>query len=341
MLGKIFLCMNILIILTYSQIRNEKDFYKYFQKIGEVKLSGKPVINDITSLDYANNQLLITDASGKQVVLFNAKTGKLNCILDVELTTPGFNWLPYGAYFNKEGIFVANSGPWGYRFFEDGKGRGMMSTKFAGAQCYVFLSNGNIVGWQFRNDIYLSLMTNTGEEIKRSDKIFFNYPNITYRFMGNDMILDENDYVYLITCADWLIYKYDKNLNFIKKINTKPTYFRKIDRDFKSKDPAEALMDMKGVVKDKSTNMNMFYLSKNKILIQYYTAAIKDTPIGISIIDAEGNKLLEKDILIDKHIIKAKENKIYFYNQPKWDNVNQPGPVIEIYELKSNSLKKN
>lgn len=64
------------------------------------------------------------------------------------------------------------------------------------------------------------------------------------------------------------------------KINSKPTYFRKIDRDVKSKDPSFFMTDMSNVLKEKSVIMNMYYFSKGKILVQYYAPHKTKTPLA-------------------------------------------------------------
>lgn len=119
-----------------------------------------------------------------------------------------------------------------------------------------------------------------------------------------------------------------------ERLNSKPTFFRKIDRDIKSKDPIEGIKDMRNVLTDQSVIMNMYYLSKGKILIQYYAPHKSNTKYGLSIVDIEGNKILKEDILLDSRIILAKDNKVFIAVQPKGDNKTLPNPVIEIYEYK-------
>lgn len=327
----LFLLIIVPVITTHGQIKNAVNFTKYFSKESTVMFSDKTIISEITTLDYNAGKFLITDVYGKKVFLFDAKTGILIADLNAEKTSPGFNWNPLSACFNKDGIFVQNNMPWGYRFDKKGIGRGGMSSKFLGTQYYCFQSNGNIVGLYLTNSSYLSIMSSTGEIIKNSADIKYEYPNIVNRYEGGGIVADENDNIYHITCCDWKISKYDKNLNFLKKIGSRPPNFYKIDNDLINKRYTPGQNDLRNTLKDKSTIMNMFYLSKGKILLQYYTPSRKKDPIGIMIIDTEGNKITKEEIMIDSKIILAKDNKIYFAVQPKGNAVNMPNPVIEVY----------
>lgn len=223
----IIVCLIPLIIT--AQVHNEKNFYTYFKKTGEIKLSEKVIVCEIRVLDYSDNQFLVTDIYGKKVFLFDAKTGNLNCELDANKTSPGFNWIPSAAFFSKDEIFVSNNGPWGFRFNKRGIGIGPMSSRFIGTPYYCFQSNGNIVGLYFAHKSgganYLSLMQNNGNEINKSNKVTFEFPNLEYRLTGNAIIADENDNIYHISCCDWEINKYDKNLNYVGKIEFKTYIF--------------------------------------------------------------------------------------------------------------------
>ncbi len=319
------------VIALSGQIKNEINFSKYFTKESTVKLSDKTVICEITALDYSGKNYLITDVYGKKVFLFDAKSGMLHCELNAAKTSPGYNWNPLVSYFNKEGIFVHNNMPWGYRFDTNGLGKGNMSSKFLGTPYFCFQTNGNFVGLYLSNNSYLSLMTNAGENIKNSNNIDFEYPNMINRYEGGGIIADEKDNIYQITCYDWKIKKYDRDLNYIKTIGSRPPYFDKIEHDLQNKRPTPGHNDLRNTLKDKSTILNMFYFAKGKILIQYYTPTKKKNPIGIMIIDTEGNRITKEEIMIDRKIVLAKDNKIYLAIQPKGDANHLPNPIIEVY----------
>lgn len=69
----IFMCL-IPQIVT-SQVQNEKYFSNYFKKTGEIKLSEKVVVSEITILDYKDNQFLVTDIYGKKYFYLMQKQG--------------------------------------------------------------------------------------------------------------------------------------------------------------------------------------------------------------------------------------------------------------------------
>jgi len=333
----LFLVLFFFVVAHYEAQKNA--FESYFSKINEIKIPDEIIIGEISYLDFDDSNLLLTDRISKKVLLINYHSGKLITELDIEKCLPGFHWLPISAHFNGEEILLLNAIPWGYRFTKNGKCLGQMVTDFVKPQYICFLTNNIIVGLYNDKSLYLQKMEMNGRLLKKGDNIPEEFKNFTYRYEGGGVVSDFRDNIYFISSYDWQIKKFDKNLNFIKKIGYPPSYFRKIENDI-SREPNTAIIELGKVLKDKTTTLNIFLLSPNKLLIQYYNPNMKNNPIGISLIDTEGNNLLDKEIQIFKKMLLAKHNKVFFYVQPKPINDRLPNPIIEIYELNDKSIYK-
>jgi hypothetical protein len=95
---------------------------QYFRPVKTIPLSDSLLLGSVTSLEIASqDRLLVTDLTGKKVVLFNAE-GKLIRGLNPAACHPRFNWSPHHtALLPEHKILVINSGdPWRYKFDEDG-----------------------------------------------------------------------------------------------------------------------------------------------------------------------------------------------------------------------------
>jgi len=313
--------------------KREINFYDNAKKIKVITINDSLLIGDITYLDIdSENNLLITDMLSKKVYLFNTDDGVIKT-LSPEKCTPGFNWQPFKAIFDKKGnIFVLNSAPWGYRFSADGNCLGNMDLSFIAPAHLAFLGNGSIVGYyNYGDGNHLKCMDNKGREIFRFGKFPKDFERLIYRFEGGGLITDSNDYIYHVNVNSPLVTKYDSKGNFIKSFMNEPSYLRKIERDLTSDDPLNALKEVPKLLANKTITTGIFLYEKNKILVQLS----QSNYFGIELYNSDGKYLLTKEIILDKKILTAKNGYIYLAEQPPPDKQgNLPNPIIEVYKLK-------
>lgn len=321
-------------ITVFSQKR-EINFYNNAKKLKTIKFDDSLVIGDITYLDTdINNNILVTDMLSKKVYLFNSDGGLIKT-LSTEKCTPGFNWQPYKAMFDRKGnIVVLNSAPWGYRFNADGNCFGDMDISFIAPAHLAFLENGSMVGYyNYGDGNHLKYMDNTGKEKFRFGKFPKDFERLIYRFEGGGLITDNNDNIYQVNVSSPLVTKYDKKGNFIKEFMNKPSYLRIIEKDLSNNDPVNALKEVPKLLENKTTTTALFLYENNKILVLLSHSKY----FGIELYNTDGKYLLNKELILDKKILAAKNGYIYLLLQPPPDKQgNLPNPVVEVYKLQSN-----
>lgn len=310
---------------------NDVNFYEEASKIKTIKFDESILLGDISFLDIDDKKnLLLTDRVSQNVFLFS-ENGKLINTLSTEKCTPGFNWNPQKAYFNRQGgIVVINNAPWGYRFKSDGNCLTGMNLYFLPPLHLAFKEDGIMIGYYILDDgNHLKIMSKSGKEMKKIGTFPNGFKNLISRFEGGGLITDENDNIYQLNVNSPKVFKYSKDGVLIYDFMNRPSYLRLVDEDI-SEDPSKHFKQINNLA-NKTLSLGLFLLDKHKILV----LLSKNKNIGMEVYNTDGKYLLKREIIIDKMILAAKDGLIYVSVQPPLDSEGKlPNPFIEIYKLK-------
>ena len=300
--------------------------------VDSIYVNNEIIIGNISYLDISKNyNLLITDRLSQKVILIDGNGNLLN-VLNPEKCTPGINWRPIYAKFNKKNkIYVINSIPWGYRFDKFGKCIGGMDISFISPLHLEFKNNGNLVGYYVLEDgNCLKEMDNYGRVKKKFGVFPKKYRNIIYRIEGGGLVIDKNDNIFQANVNEPVIYKMDVN-NTMTKIKKKNSY-NIIDNDISHTSDLRTIMsEIKNTIENKVITESLFLLDSNRVALQlrYRKKYI------IQIYDTMGNFVINEDIQIQYPFITAKYGYFYRIYQPE-PNVSSkklPNPVIIKYRI--------
>ena len=305
----------------------------------EVVLTDSIFIAHHTYLDVdTDGDFLLTDLFGQQVVLFD-RNGHHKKTLSTELCDPGFPWSPFQARFKPDQNIIVNSSEWGYEFSNEGNCIGVMHDEFGFPYAMGFNDKGHIYGFyvhgQEGRGYHIRKMNQRGKPI---DKFGYNDKYFWYtmrNFALPDIIIDRNNYVYHAKVFSSQIDKYDKQGDFVVKIEKRPDYYKELkvnDSEFAmGNDARSASQESSGKF---SYTRQLFLLNDRTIMIRYDNEYKKDPneKFGLGFMDLEGNKFFDMDILTHIKFISAKDGLAYSF----FDSTNRSKgyigePSIKIY----------
>lgn len=320
----------------WAQEKIGKYFNDYYDYAGEITPEKDILIGDITFIDFYGGKILIADQFGKNVYLLDSK-GNLLKKLNPDECHPGVKWLPYRAYFNKKGdiLVMNNYPPWGFRFNNEGKCIGPVSSTFVGAFNFTFRNDNSIICYNQSNKNNrnsLIMMDEKGKELKEFGIFPDEYKNIISRRMAGGLIVDDKDNLYQLNVSSYEITKYDKNLNYVKTLKCRPDKYVPPPRDYTASNNMEEIMRDSKHFREFTSPERLYLLDKNVIAVEYWTKGI----LELTLCDLEGNRLNKNPINYEKiKSLNAKNGYLYFVQQPKPEKGGDyPNPIIKIYKYK-------
>jgi len=240
--------------------------YEYFELDHTVQLSTEVLLSGIRSLEVAvNGDMLVYDQRHRAVALFDAY-GSLIKNLDPTPCHPGFNMMPTGAVYVGSGIFMMNSGPWGYRFDKKGRCVGPVDETFRPTALHAGTVGGEIWGF-YGSQGRIVRMDSLGGTISS-----FSAPPTEFAEMRDHVsegeLIVHSDTVYFASPIDFRIYRYLLDGEPVSAIGTEPPGYRRPPADYPEQSSVQRLDSIGKILLSTSVTSGLDLLDKNLLMIQ-------------------------------------------------------------------------
>ncbi|MCY4159046.1 MAG: hypothetical protein OXE92_07800 [Bacteroidetes bacterium] len=297
------------------------------------RLSDELLIAQIKSLDVdSDGRLLVTDLLGSQAFLFDPD-GTLLASLDPSYCHPGFEVRPVNAVFvGDQSIFLANAGPWGYRFTSEGECLGSVHSDYTLTMAgFLDVSNqGTLVGYYtHKTTSSVRLMTTEGETIREIDLPSSKFPNASDRINMGGIVADQT-HVFVARAVERDILKIDFDGTIESSFSHRTPWFQDIKEDIPAANSTDmaALMRAAGKIFASTTlTSEIFELTDKIIMVQY--RGPKDN--GYQLFTKEG-LLIAEQLGVKYDFDQGKHGLTYRITQ-LGDEIESINPVIEIYRF--------
>ena len=192
------------------------------------------LIAEIKSLDVApDGRLLIDDLMGQQGLLFEAD-GVLSAVLDPSVCHPGFETRPVNAVFaGTKSIFLANAGPWGYKFTTQGRCTSKVDPDYALMQTgFLDATDDGDLFDLYRMPDYpvVRHMTSNGQTLQEITLPASAFPNATRRISMGGLVVDEA-HIFHAGAVEPHILKLTRNGEIVAKFSRRNSWFRPVRSD--------------------------------------------------------------------------------------------------------------
>ncbi len=312
----------------------------HFQKVKTItlsdpdgKLSDELLIAEIKSLDVdPGGRLLIVDLSGGQAFLFDPD-GNLIASLDPSLCHPGFEVRPVTAVFvGDQSIFLANAGPWGYRFTFEGECLGNVHSDYA-LTTWGYLDSdeqGNLVGYYRRPTPSVRFMTSEGQTIREIELPSSKFPNVRRRVAMGGIVVDRT-HVFVAEAVEREILKIALDGTIESRISHRTSWFQDITRDlpdFNSENPTEFMRASGELYGSATLPSEIFELTYRIIMVQYRGPK----GLGYQLFTKDGLFVAEQ-LGVNYYFKQGKNGLVYRVVQPEPNDTGLPNAFIEVYQF--------
>jgi len=313
-------------------IENNSDFDSIFVKTNEVILNAdaQHVISSIRNMCVTNDNYVINDVQGKQILVFDKK-GKFSSSIGNIGSGPGEFKSPYDIALNSKGELLVLD-PSNRRisvFQRDGSFLNSYNVKL-----------GSRISKDHKGGFYLY---NAGEAPFSGIDILYHYNDdgsfkkafcpvfSAYPMIGGNITIDTQGNLFVIHPSVYLIKKFSPNGHFIKDIGQAPKIYKPIEipkgqfpqnEDFESYTPLTKVLVL-----------------NNLVIVELYRA--KPQKRWLDIYDTEGN-LIKNGIEVDFNLFLSavgSNNTIFFIKNPSNDEkiISSEVPDFQIVSYKIRS----
>jgi len=329
------------------EISHTNNFDKYFTLEQKIELDTS-LVSFVEFLDInKRGNLLVSNKRKQQVTLYDS-AGKL--IRDLKKSAlknhPGLHWSPVRAFFRPDQtILVSNRIPWGLIFDSSGNYKTVMPRDFRAPLNMAFDSLQYIYGFNSNHKgYYLKKLSPKGKELKQFGSFPQEYKHIIDKaVIGNDIVIDSNNFIYHKYISAPTIYKYNRNGELIDKYSKEPPYYKPMESDlskFRKGGVSRMKREILEIAKSSTANYSLHLLENNILLIQYVNYG---GYYGLQLLKTNGEYLLDEPLVIDEKVYAAKNGNIYTVNNQRFDKNNPTRylpPLIKVYKLRDSVLGK-
>ncbi len=329
----------LLLILSMARIAHAQQTppyeLKHFKMVGTIRFDEPDtlLIARIEQIDVDSaGRLLVTDALGEQVLLFDS-TGALLASLDPRTCHPGFNFRPQGAKFGGDDFIIvlnSNAGQYGYRFTTAGACLSSVDPGFylKGRKFFDIDPAGALYGAYDWPDLEMRYMSATGKTLMEFPIPPSKYPNYDFRFSDGGLIAD-GIHLFYARASEPGILKFALDGTLVGRISEHNSWFGSPRRDV-PRDVTqffEALKEWSG-----TTTLNIFELTNETLMAQYVNRSARGT--GYQVFTKDGT-LVAQELGIDGPIFTHGENGlVYLVVQPDLDSQGQlPNPFLKVHRF--------
>ena len=312
----------------------------HFQKVKTItlsdpdgKLSDELLIAEIKSLDVdPGGRLLIVDLSGQQAFLFDPD-GNLIASLDPSLCHPGFEVRPVNAVFvGDQSIFLANAGPWGYRFTFEGECLGNVHSDYTlTISGYLNMDEqGKLVGYYRNPTPSVRFMTSEGQTIREIELPSSKFPKANKRIAMGGIVVDQA-HVFVAGAVEREILKIALDGTIESRISHRTSWFQDISRDipsFNRANPAASIRASRELWGSATLTDSIFELTDQIIMVQYRGPK----GLGYQLFTKDGLFVAEQ-LGVNYYFRQGKNGLVYRVVQPEPNDTGLPNPFIEVYQF--------